>query len=300
MDPGLSRGNAPIYECLPLIKRDNPVNFPLLPPCPPGLATPPADSLHIAPSARVRLQWNPCSAAHPSVSRSLWPPLASSPVPSPSALRMTTLATTAGTRSRRPPRTFRSPFCAITTASRSRTRTSSFIPSRGDLPVPPAGRAPCRGRSCGSPARRNTKRPAPAAHRAGPRARHGLPLHQLLSCDCSFPQTGMITAAALTLPHLRPSVTRVSGQHEAPPAYGGCDLWLRSQGHDLQLPYQCPLRSLAAARDIAAALMSGPGVPRPRVRPGGGAARRARSKGARHDVARSQRARSEHGCPVTI
>jgi hypothetical protein len=77
------------------------------------------------------------------------------------------------------------------------------------------------------------------------RVRHGLPLHQRLSCDCSLPQTGMITAAALTLPHLRPTVTRVLGQHEAPPADGGCDLGLRNQGHDLHLPYlyhACPTR----------------------------------------------------------
>jgi hypothetical protein len=86
--------------------------------------------------------------------------------------------------------------------------------------------------------RAETERPAPAADRASPRARHGLPSHQRLSCDRSFPQTGMITAAALTLPHLRPSVTRVSGQHQAPRPHGGCDLWLRSQGHHLQLPYQ--------------------------------------------------------------
>jgi hypothetical protein len=77
---------------------------------------------------------------------------------------------------------------------------------------------------------------APAAHRAGPRARHDLPSHQRLSRDCSFPQTGLITAAALTLPRLRPSLTRVSGQHQAPPAHGSYDLRLRSQGYDLQLP----------------------------------------------------------------
>jgi hypothetical protein len=49
----------------------------------------------------------------------------------------------------------------------------------------------------------------------------------------------MITAAAPLFPRLRPSVTSVSGSHDVPPAHGGCDLRLRNQGHDLQLPYQC-------------------------------------------------------------
>ena len=85
-----------------------------------------------------------------------------------------------------------------------------------DPRVRSAGRAPCHGRSGGSPAGRSTARPAPSGHRAGPHARHGLPWHQRLSCDCLVPQTGMITAAAPAFPHLRPSVTSVSGQRDAP------------------------------------------------------------------------------------
>jgi hypothetical protein len=47
----------------------------------------------------------------------------------------------------------------------------------------------------------------------------------------------MITAAAPAFPNLRPSVTNVSGQRD-----DSCDLQLRNQGHDLQLPYQTLVR----------------------------------------------------------
>ena len=121
---------------------------------------------------------------------------------------------------------------AVRGARRPRPWSSSCDP-----PAPSAGRAPCRGRSGGSPAGRSTARPAPAGHRAGPRARHHLRWHQRLSCDCSVPQTGMITAAApasrasgLPLPECR-------RRRNTPPASRRCDLQLRHQGHDLQLPY---------------------------------------------------------------
>jgi hypothetical protein len=44
----------------------------------------------------------------------------------------------------------------------------------------------------------------------------------------------------------------------------------------------------------------GSGLPWSRVRPGSDAAGRARSTGARHDLPRAERARSEHCCPVTV
>jgi hypothetical protein len=51
----------------------------------------------------------------------------------------------------------------------------------------------------------------------------------------------MITAAALTFPGFRPPVTRVSGRRASPTRArlrrDDCDLHLRNQGHDLQLPY---------------------------------------------------------------
>jgi hypothetical protein len=107
-----------------------------------------------------------------------------------------------------------------------------------DPPAPSAGRAPCRGRSGGSPAGRNTARPVPAGHRAVPRARHRLRCHQRLLCDCSFSQTGMITAAApasrasgLPSPECNAAVTPCLRRDD-------CDLQLRHQGHDLQLPYK--------------------------------------------------------------
>ena len=116
-------------------------------------------------------------------------------------------------------------------ARRPRPWSSSCDPR-----VPPAGRSPCRGRSDGSPAGRSTARPAPSGHRAGRHARHRLRWRQRLSCDCSVPQTGMITAAASASPGLRQSVTRVLGQRHAPLRSDGRDLQLCHQGHDLQLP----------------------------------------------------------------
>jgi hypothetical protein len=46
----------------------------------------------------------------------------------------------------------------------------------------------------------------------------------------------MITAAASAFPDLRPSVTSVSGSAARCLRNDGCELQLRNQGHDLQLP----------------------------------------------------------------
>ena len=80
------------------------------------------------------------------------------------------------------------------------------------LRVRTADRAPCPCRSGGSPAGRSMMRPAPSGPRTGLRAHHGLRWQQRLPGDLSFPQTGMITAAAPAFSPIQASVTSVPGQ----------------------------------------------------------------------------------------
>jgi serine/threonine protein kinase len=56
------------------------------------------------------------------------------------------------------------------------------------------------------------------------------------AATCCVPQAGRITAAAPAFPPLRPSVTSLSGQRDAPPTPHGCDLRKSGHGNDLQLP----------------------------------------------------------------
>jgi hypothetical protein len=71
----------------------------------------------------------------------------------------------------------------------------------------------------------------------------------------------MITAAAPTFPRLRPSVTSVSVSTTRCLRDDSCELRLRSQDHDLQLPYQI---RVPFSRDIGITLnqrLSRPGLP---------------------------------------